>query len=102
MRKLTTVAALMAVFLLPGCLTVTGVITAAEVATRIGKTIADAKSEHPDDLGARIEVYAGLYCQFRDDYGMAWEDIRSAAIAHGAPVSTVDRVRDAISRECGL
>lgn len=77
-------------------------LTAAEVGVRLAKAVKEARAAHPEDFAARADIYAGLYCELRDDYDLEWAEIRAKAVEVGAPVWAVDQVRGLIDRRCGV
>ena len=76
-------------------------LTAADVGIRLAKAVREAKAKHPDDFAERAEIYAGLYCELRDDYSLEWDAIRNKARDVGAPDWAVDQVKTLINRKCG-
>ncbi len=76
-------------------------LTAADVGIRLARAVREAKAKHPDDFVARAEIYAGLYCELRDDRRLEWSAIRDKARDAGAPGWAIDQVKTLIDRKCG-
>ena len=96
-----TLGGLMALLFVSAC-TPGQILLSAEVGIKMAAAIKSAKDKHPDDFTKRAVIYAGLYCDFREDKGLEWQVIRDTAQQRGAPEWALTRIETLIDKECGL
>jgi hypothetical protein len=77
-------------------------ITAVEFGAKLYLAAKEAKKSNPDKFSERAKFYAQLYCEFRDDHALQWDEIRGAAISNSAPEWAVAMVQEQIDKGCGL